>query len=170
MKEEGSGPDSGRAGRLEGRALALRSWIYDTLKSCYGWRRDPRAHRCRLRTYWHSLLYSVEPRDPSEYVQHTELPPSIAFHRYTTQDLGRSPRAWAIKMILYANAVGIPSNIQLFKVRVRFDPSLRRDIPTPRWTTRMIDFLDHIDEMYPIWRMKKEQGAYSISSQPSSQL
>ena len=97
----------------------------------------------------------------SDYVQETWLSPSIAFDiltelSYTTQDLGRSPRGWAIKMILYANAAGIPSNGQLCEVWVRFEPSLRRDIPIPGWTTRMVDFLDDVDEMYPIWKARKQ--------------
>ena len=54
-------------------------------------------------------------------------------------------------MIIYANAAGIPLNSRLFTVWVRFEPSLRRDIPTPNWTTRTVDFLDHLDAMYPLW-------------------
>ena len=97
----------------------------------------------------------------SELVQQRNLLPSIAFTKlthlsYTTHNLYRSPSDWAALMVLYAKAAGIPSNSQLFKVWVRFDPSLRRDIPMPNWTTRMIDFLEHLDEMYPIWLTRKQ--------------
>ena len=92
----------------------------------------------------------------SDYVQQYDILPSVAFCRltelsYTTQDLVQSPRDWASKMIRYANVAGIPLNSRLFTVWVRFEPSLRRDIPMPNWTTRTVDFLDYLDEMYPAW-------------------
>ena len=110
---------------------------------------------------WFSLL-----------IKRFKLQTSVALSRlvsqsYSSYDLGRSPRIWIHQMLHYARAAEIDSTFnQLTIIWNRFDANLRRDIPMPKPHTRLADFLDQIDVMYPTWVDIKKSGYRQHGFQP----
>ena len=93
---------------------------------------------------WFSLL-----------IKRFKLQTSVALSRllsqsYSSYDLSRSPRIWIHQMLHYARAAEIDLLFnQLTIIWNGFDANLRRDIPMPKPHTRLAEFLDYIDVMYP---------------------
>ena len=64
-------------------------------------------------------------------------------------------------MLHYAKAAEMDStHNQLTIIWNRFNAALRRDIPMPKLYTRLTDFLDQVDAMYPTWIDIKKESAY----------
>ena len=78
---------------------------------------------------------------------------------YTVQDLDQRPRIWIHQMLQDAKALGMEDNILVF-IWSALDRVLREDIPKPDSTTKLIDFLERVDKMYPHWVMKKQRSQY----------
>ena len=117
---------------------------------------DRRKLRAADLQRWYSLL-----------IKRFKIQTSVAISRitsssYSPQDLTRgSPRIWIHQMLHYAKAAEMDSTFnQLILIWNRFDANLRKDIPMPKPTTRLIDFLEQIDSMYPTWVDIKKQGSY----------
>ena len=97
-------------------------------------------------------------------IKRFKLQTSVALSRlisqsYSSYDLSRSPRIWIHQMLHYARAAEIDSPFnQLTIIWNRFDANLRKDIPMPKPHTRLADFLEHIDMMYPTWVDIKKSG------------
>ena len=75
----------------------------------------------------------------------------LATSRYTVQDLDQRPRIWIHQMLQDFKAYGGIASSQLSMIWFKMDQDLRRDIPEPDSTTKLIDFLEKVDEMYPKW-------------------
>ena len=89
------------------------------------------------------------------------LPRRIAYDKflsswYTTQDLNQPPRIWIHQMVQYGKAANIHPSIQLWAIWLQFDQSLQSDIPKPTTNTTLIDFLEKVDDVYPLWVMKSQ--------------
>lgn len=55
-------------------------------------------------------------------------------------------------MLHYAKATEMDSTYnELILIWNRFDANLRKDIPISKLTTRLTEFLEQIDAMYPTW-------------------
>ena len=77
---------------------------------------------------------------------------------YTWGDLDRSPRMWIHEMLRYTKAAGLESTYMgLSIIWSRFAANLRKDIPMPMPTTKLVDFLEQVDTLYPAWR-EQEHG------------
>ena len=120
---------------------------------------DRRKLRAADLQRWYSLL-----------IKRFKIQTSVAISRitsssYSPQDLTRgSPRIWIHQMLHYAKAAEMDSTFnQLILIWNRFDANLRKDIPMPKPTTRLVDFLEQIDAMYPTWVDIKKQGSYGGS-------
>ena len=104
---------------------------------------------------WYSLL-----------IRRFKMQTSVAISQltsssYSPQDLHRSPRIWIHQMLHFAKAAEMDSTYnQLTIVWNRLDANLRKDIPMPKPNTRLADFLDQIDAMYPTWVDIKKIGGY----------
>ena len=107
-------------------------------------------------------------------------PKSVALKRfdsswYTPQDLAQPPRVWIHQMIQYSKAADIYDldfDLLLLAIWVHFDLNLRVDIPIPRTNTTLIEFLEKVDDAYPLW-IAKSRGYFggfrpSNSRVPSS--
>ena len=105
-------------------------------------------------------------------IKRFKLQTSVALSRlvsqsYSSYDLSRSPRIWIHQMLHYARAAEIDSPFnQLTIIWNRFDANLRRDIPMPKPHTRLADFLEQIDAMYPTWVDIKKSGYRQHGFQP----
>ena len=129
------------------RGSAATWWIAELTDEDRRKLRDSELYR------WFSLL-----------IKRFKLQTAVALSRlvsqsYSSNDLSRSPRIWIHQMLHYARAAEIDSTFnQLTIIWNRFDANLRRDIPMPKPHTRLTEFLDHIDIMYPTWVDIKKSG------------
>ena len=110
---------------------------------------------------WYSLLIS-----------RFKMQTSVALTRlisssYSMRDLDRPPRIWIHQMLHYAKAAEMDSTYnQLSIIWNRLDAALRKDIPMPKPHTRLIDFLDQVDAMYPTWFDIKKSSYRQHGFQP----
>ena len=75
----------------------------------------------------------------------------LARSRYTVQDLDQRPRIWIHQMLQDLKAYGEIESNQLSIIWFSMDQDLRKDIPVPNSDTKLIDFVEKVDEMYPKW-------------------
>ena len=99
-------------------------------------------------------------------MQRFKFPTADAWGRYfsisyDTQDLDLHPRIWFHQMIQYNRPFGADNTFsQLWSIWAQLDRDLRKDIPMPNSTTKIIDFLETVDEMYPTWVIKYQRSQY----------
>ena len=74
-------------------------------------------------------------------------------------------------MAQYGKAAGF-SRIQPWAIWLKFDQNLKTDIPKPITNTTLIDFLEKVDDVYPLWVLKSQGhlGGFPPFDSPSYPL